>query len=213
MMNDWRWRISLLLFAAIPACGIWHSVKRARIMNSVTQLQISEIPAHVTDEPLMVNVMGLPDTDLEFFRAGRSEYVIVQQDDNDDPADGVVAVVLRRRIEEDLSFADRVAQGEVKGLVSSRYQLSKEYALEKGWDVPDSASEWMCVVNIDKDYDPYIAQVTLAYMGIGLFALFYVYNKIDESHFKKQLATDKTKVGVAMQMAIARDENYRRRAW
>ena len=212
MMNDWRWRISLLLFAAIPACGIRHAVKRYRVMNSVTQLQISEIPAHVTDEPLMVNVMGLPD-DLEFFRAGRSEYVIVQQDDNDDPADGVVAVVLRRRIEEDLSLADRVAKGEVKGLVSSRYQFSKEYAVEKGWNVPDSASEWMCVVNVDKDYDPYIAQVTFAYMALGLVALFYVYNKIDESQFKKQLATDKTKVGVAMQMAIAHDDNYRRQVW
>ncbi len=212
-MNDWRWRISLLLFAAIPACGIWHAVKRYRVMNSVTPLQISEIPNRVTDEPFMVNAVGLSDTDLEFVQAGRREYVAIQQDGDSSLADGIATIVVRRRVGEGSSLAEQVARGSVKGLVSTNQILLKKYAVEMGLDIPGSASEELLVIDVDKDYHPQIANVTFAYMALGLVALFYVYNKIDESHFKKQLAADKTKVGVAMQLAIARDDNYRRQVW
>ena len=211
-MNDLRWKFAVLVFLAVPICGGWFVMKQHLIMNNEIAMDLSELPSHVDNELKLIKLSGFelsgfPNENNLIRKNVEAEFVAVESTSS---ADGTpILVVLRRGRTEQPGLADDISDGVVSGLVSAEQRISRKYALKLGLEVWESASDSILVVDVDREYFTSTCAITLVFLVIGSIVLWIVYSKLEDAQFNDQAVHAETAAMVAMQLQIARYENYR----
>jgi len=206
-MSDLRWKFAVLVFLTIPIYGGWFVMKHSLIMNNEIALDLSELPDNVNDEIQLIKLSGFSSEQSRIFDTVNHEFVVVKSTNSANEETPVFALLERRKTEPS-NLAGDISDGVVSGLISANCRISNEHAFELGLEVPEGLDS-ILVVKVDKEYLTSTCGITLAYLVIGSIVLWVVYSKLDDAKFKQQAVQTKTKSMVALQLQIARHENYR----
>jgi len=201
MFGDFRLKIALLLFLAIPAFGAWQFAKHYFVRPTEHHISSPEFQTlEGKAEAQRVLLYGfIKGTDVPIV-TGRYEYMRV-----DSSVGPEIAILCRRKTLEG-SISDRVSTGRVTGYYST---TSREWAEEMGLIGSDFAAERIVFLDVDHEYLSSIACLTLGFTLFGLVYLGYVFLKVDDRNFQVRTQRNRTKSQVALQLAIAKQEIVR----
>lgn len=207
--KDWRWKLALTIFLIVPVYGICKYIEHYQIVNSETEMAVSDFKSGVSENLTQVQISGFEADDVQVVDRYDSQLAVVTVADSESPTDTPAIVVLRQRKRDaETLLSDQVASGDVSGLVSSGRRTRTEYLVERGVSVPTSAPEWVLCVDVDRDYRSEIAKVTMAFFLLGLVALFLVHAKLEHRYVALRNQRSHARGLIALELAIARQETY-----
>ena len=200
MEGDWKVKIALLMFLAIPAFGIWQYAKHYQLSTSEAHVNVSELSSSDSRIGKVVILHGFTGKAETSVVVGRNEFLVVES-----TSEGQI-VVLRRHKKLEGSITERVSDGMARGYVSF---IGKRRAEELGLVDAEFSERRIALVDVDRDYLGEIILLTFAGTLVGLVALGYVYLEADEQSFKERNRQSQTKSKVALQLAIAKQDLIR----
>lgn len=112
MEGDWKVKIALLMFLAIPAFGIWQYAKHYQLSTSEAHVNVSELSSSDNRIGKVVILHGFTGKAETSVVAGRNEFLVVES-----TSEGQI-VVLRRHKKLEGSITERVSDGMARGYVS-----------------------------------------------------------------------------------------------
>ena len=206
MKDDWRWVAAVLLYLAVPIYGISHCVKHYQIRHNVRHVAISDIPNRVTED---LQQFEINDFEIYGNEDSKSRIVCVAQPESPDDDPAVVVLFCSYSSDPQKSFDDINSSGVAKGLITSSQTISKKWAFEEGWDLPDVAAERIFYIHADRDYFDSTAIIAIAFTLICLIPLAWVYMELEERRFKDSVAANNVTSSVALQVELAKQATYR----
>ena len=207
--KDWRWKLALTIFLIVPVYGICKYIEHYQIVNSETEMAVSDFKSGVSENLTQVQISGFEADDVQVVDRYDSQLAVVTVADSESPTEIPAIVVLRQRKRDaETLLSDQVASGDVSGLVSSGRRTRTEYLVERGVSVPTSAPEWVLCVDVDRDYRSEIAKVTTAFFLLGFVALFLVHAKLEHRYVALRNQRSHARGLIALELAIARQETY-----
>ena len=200
-MYDWRWKLSIMLFLAIPFGGVLIYARHYEMATEEKKLPLCELADSVTSDLTQVCL-----TDFEPVSVSKYSAVLAIPD-TPEGNERYIRLALRKQ-DATQTLEEIVASGEVRGLTSSQHWYGAKSLRNYGIE-PLDESGVIRYVQVNREYMTSIAVTTAVFSLLGLIPLFWVYNRLEESRFKDSQVRTQTKSQVALQLMSARYDNYK----
>jgi len=218
------------MFLAIPAIGAWQYGKVYSQNTAARQISVAQI--HATP-PKRIEQCKLVEFEVlgEPIKSFGREYVFVQERGaaaavassaradclpeemldliglQDNREIFVPKIVLRREARLDGKLADRIADGEINGMISSNLNISWERANEMGLAVDELDPDSYRIIDVDRHYfEQQLSNVfwaTVYLSSAGFLLMCYLLTRIRNSQMQDSIRRNRTRAQLALQISIA----------